>query len=58
MLRTFNCGVGLILAVDAAKAADVENALRAAGEKPVQIGEIVSHRGEAVTLFDNKLDLA
>jgi phosphoribosylformylglycinamidine cyclo-ligase len=58
MLRTFNCGIGLILAVDAAKLSDVENALRAAGEKPIRIGEIVSHQGEPVTLFDNKLGLA
>jgi phosphoribosylformylglycinamidine cyclo-ligase len=58
MLRTFNCGVGLIIAVDPAKAGDVENALRAAGEKPVRIGEIVAHKGEPVTLFDGKLTLS
>jgi phosphoribosylformylglycinamidine cyclo-ligase len=58
MLRTFNCGIGLIIAVDATKAADVENALENAGEKPIRIGGIVAHKGEPVTLFDNKLGLA
>ncbi|AMJ59864.1 phosphoribosylformylglycinamidine cyclo-ligase [Bosea sp. PAMC 26642] len=41
MLRTFNCGIGMIVAADAAKAAEVEAALTAAGEKPVRLGEIV-----------------
>ncbi len=58
MLRTFNCGVGLIIAVDPAKAGDVERALKDAGENPVKIGEIVAHNGEPVTLFDGKLALS
>jgi phosphoribosylformylglycinamidine cyclo-ligase len=58
MLRTFNCGIGLIIAVDAAQANDVEAALKKNGEQPVRIGEIVSHQGEPVTLFENKLGLS
>ncbi|MDR3408899.1 MAG: phosphoribosylformylglycinamidine cyclo-ligase [Methylovirgula sp.] len=42
MLRTFNCGIGMavIAAPDAADA--VAMALRAAGEEPVRIGEVVA----------------
>ena len=58
MLRTFNCGIGLIIAVEASKASNVENALRKSGEQPIRIGEIVVHQGEPVTLFDGKLDLS
>ncbi|HEV2571652.1 MAG TPA: phosphoribosylformylglycinamidine cyclo-ligase [Beijerinckiaceae bacterium] len=49
MLRTFNCGIGMIVVAEAAKAADVERALRDAGEAPVRIGEITQHAsGERV----------
>ena len=42
MLRTFNCGIGMVVAAAADKAAEVEAALKAAGEAPVRLGEIVS----------------
>jgi phosphoribosylformylglycinamidine cyclo-ligase len=58
MLRTFNCGIGLIIAVDPSKGGDVERALKDTGEKPIRIGEIVAHKGEPVTLFENRLALA
>jgi phosphoribosylformylglycinamidine cyclo-ligase len=58
MLRTFNCGIGLVIAVDAAKANDVESALKKAGEQPIRLGEIVSHQGEPATLFGGKLGLS
>ncbi|PZO04338.1 MAG: phosphoribosylformylglycinamidine cyclo-ligase [Hyphomicrobiales bacterium] len=41
MLRTFNCGIGMIVAAEAAKADEVAAALVAAGEAPVKLGEIV-----------------
>ena len=48
MLRTFNCGIGMIVVAQAAKASEVESALRNAGEKPVRVGEIIAREGEAV----------
>jgi phosphoribosylformylglycinamidine cyclo-ligase len=41
MLRTFNCGIGMVAVAARARAEDALAALRAAGETPVPIGEIV-----------------
>ncbi|MCK0098133.1 phosphoribosylformylglycinamidine cyclo-ligase [Qipengyuania sp. S6317L1] len=40
MARTFNCGVGMVLAVDADRVAAVTERLEAAGETVVQVGRI------------------
>ncbi|MCB8822077.1 phosphoribosylformylglycinamidine cyclo-ligase [Microvirga rosea] len=49
MLRTFNCGIGMIVVAAADKADEVMARLRAAGENPIRIGETVSlTTGEAV----------
>ena len=45
MLRTFNCGVGLILVVAAGEVDAVLAALKAAGEQPFVVGEIEPGRG-------------
>ncbi len=46
MLRTFNCGIGMIVVADATRAGDVLGALSEAGEAPVVIGEIIPPTGE------------
>lgn len=45
MLRTFNCGVGMVIVADKARADAVLAALQAAGEAPVLLGEAIPGRG-------------
>ena len=40
MLRTFNCGIGMIAVVDPRKASAVMKVLRRGGEKVTPIGEV------------------
>ena len=46
MLRTFNCGIGMIVVADKKRAAEVVAALKDAGEKPVIIGDVIKPTGE------------
>jgi len=45
MLRTFNCGVGMILVVGADAAVSVTAKLAASGETAFEIGRIVTREG-------------
>jgi phosphoribosylformylglycinamidine cyclo-ligase len=45
MLRTFNCGVGMILIAEQARVDEVMAALRTAGEQPMVIGAVEAGRG-------------
>ncbi len=45
MLRTFNCGLGMVVVADKARAGEVLAALQAAGEAPVVIGEVTPPGG-------------
>ncbi len=45
MLRTFNCGIGMIVIADATRAAQVIAALETAGECPILLGAVEAGRG-------------
>lgn len=57
MLRTFNCGIGMVIVVDAGDADNVAKALSDAGETVTRIGRIES-TGDTPVVFDNALGLA
>ncbi|HWK39933.1 MAG TPA: phosphoribosylformylglycinamidine cyclo-ligase [Hyphomicrobium sp.] len=46
MLKTFNCGIGMVLVVAAGQTDTVVHALQEAGEAPYVIGEIIPPGGE------------
>jgi phosphoribosylformylglycinamidine cyclo-ligase len=50
MPRTFNCGLGMLVIVDPARAEAAKAALEAAGETVFVIGRMVARRGEPVLL--------
>src|SRR6185437_11722614 len=56
MLRTFNCGVGMMVVVAAADAEGLVNLLNADGETATIIGELKPRDGDPVT-FSGKLTL-
>jgi phosphoribosylformylglycinamidine cyclo-ligase len=58
MLRTFNCGVGMIAVVAADDAGKVTASFAASGEQPFALGTVVPQgQGERVS-YDGALDLA
>jgi phosphoribosylformylglycinamidine cyclo-ligase len=56
MLRTFNCGIGMVLVVDPAGLRDARAVLEREGETVVALGRLVP-RGEAAIRFAGRLDL-
>jgi phosphoribosylformylglycinamidine cyclo-ligase len=58
MLRTFNCGVGMALIVDADRAEAVMSALQAAGERATLIGETIATSAGETVVTQGALDLA
>ncbi len=49
MLRTFNCGVGMIVVVSAEKASEVQSVLEANGESVTRMGSLIEDEQSEVT---------
>ncbi len=59
LLRTFNCGIGMVAVVDASRADAVMAALTGAGESVLRLGTVEAARGDAPRVaFSGRLDLA
>jgi phosphoribosylformylglycinamidine cyclo-ligase len=58
MLRTFNCGIGMVVVLDANAAGAASEVLAANGETVVQLGEVVKQSSDAQVNLRGRLDLA
>jgi phosphoribosylformylglycinamidine cyclo-ligase len=57
MLRTFNCGIGMVAVADEKHAGQVIDAFQEAGAPAVRIGKLVAGAGEAKTVYRGALKL-
>jgi phosphoribosylformylglycinamidine cyclo-ligase len=57
MLRTFNCGIGMVVFAAKEGADEVEAILREVGETPVRIGEAIEAESDARVVMKGKLGL-
>ncbi|HEY8336418.1 MAG TPA: phosphoribosylformylglycinamidine cyclo-ligase [Tardiphaga sp.] len=57
LLRTFNCGIGMIAIVKSDAVQEVMDILREGGEIVTQLGEVIATDGEERVIYDGHLDL-
>ncbi len=55
MLRTFNCGIGMVAVAGEEDADAVAASFRAAGETPIRLGRVTPHAGGDRVTFTNRL---
>ena len=58
MLRTFNCGIGMVAVVQRDKAVDIMTVFSDNGERAVLLGEVTEATGSERVVYDGHLDLA
>jgi phosphoribosylformylglycinamidine cyclo-ligase len=58
MLRTFNCGIGMIAIVRRDALVQVMDILTQAGERVVDLGEVIAARDGERVVYDGHLDMA
>jgi len=58
LLRTFNCGIGMIAIVKADAIAQVTDVLTDSGETVALLGEVIPAAGEHRVVYNGHLDLS